>query len=29
MGIVRHVKAWMRRSRLDDEMREELAQHVA
>src|SRR5687768_13232523 len=29
MGMLRHVKAWLRRSRLDDEMREELAQHVA
>ena len=27
MGILRHLKAWLRRGRLDDEMREELAQH--
>jgi putative ABC transport system permease protein len=29
MSILRHLKAWLRRGRLDDEMREELAQHVA
>ena len=29
MSIVRHVIAWFRRARLDDELREELAQHVA
>ena len=27
--IFRHLKAWMRRGRLDDELRDELAQHVA
>src|SRR4051812_29267061 len=27
--ILRHLKAWMRRSRRDAELREELAQHVA
>src|SRR3954469_5193605 len=27
--IVRHLTAWIRRGRLDDELREELAQHVA
>src|SRR5262245_48312199 len=26
--IVRHLKAWIRRGTLDDELREELAQHV-
>ena len=29
MGILRHLSAWRRRGRLDDELREELAQHVA
>ncbi len=29
MFIVRHVIAWFRRARLDDELREEMAQHVA
>jgi putative ABC transport system permease protein len=29
MSILRHLTAWLRRSRLDDELREELAQHVA
>lgn len=29
MGVLRHLIAWLRRSRLDDEMREELAQHRA
>lgn len=29
MGVVRHLIAWLRRGRLDDEMREELAQHAA
>lgn len=28
MRILRHLMAWLRRDRLDDEMREELAQHV-
>ena len=28
MRILRHLSAWMRRGRLDDEMRDELAQHV-
>ena len=27
--MLRHLKAWLRRGRLDDELREELAQHVA
>ena len=29
MSVFRHLKAWIRRGRLDDELREELAQHVA
>ena len=29
MRIFRHVTAWLRRGRLDDELREEMAQHVA
>lgn len=29
MRILRHVTAWLRRGRLDDELREEMAQHVA
>jgi predicted permease len=29
MSLLRHVKAWLRRGRLDDELREELEQHVA
>jgi hypothetical protein len=29
MSMLRHLKAWLRRGRLDDELREELAQHVA
>ena len=29
MRIIRHVRAWFRRARLDDELREEIAQHVA
>jgi predicted permease len=29
MRMIRHLIAWFRRSRLDDEMREEIAQHVA
>ena len=29
MSVLRHLKAWLRRGRLDDELREELAQHVA
>jgi predicted permease len=29
MSLLRHLKAWLRRGRLDDELREELAQHVA
>ena len=28
MGMFRHLRAWIRRSRLDDELRDELAQHV-
>ena len=28
MSILRHLKAWLRRGRLDDELRDELAQHV-
>ena len=28
-NILRHLKAWARRGRLDDELRDELAQHVA
>ena len=28
MGMFRHLRAWTRRSRLDDELRDELAQHV-
>src|SRR6185503_7678747 len=27
-SIFRHIKAWLRRGRLDEELREELAQHV-
>ena len=27
MTIFRHLRAWMRRGRLDDDLREELAQH--
>ena len=29
MSILRHLTAWLRRGRLDDELRDELAQHVA
>src|SRR6476660_8277283 len=29
MNMFRHLRAWLRRGRLDDELREELAQHVA
>src|SRR5215471_9485613 len=29
MRMVRHLLAWLRRGRLDDELREELAQHAA
>jgi hypothetical protein len=29
MRILRHFTAWLRRARLDDELREEMAQHVA
>lgn len=29
MNVLRHLKAWIRRGRLDDELREEMAQHVA
>ena len=29
MNMFRHLKAWLRRGRLDEELREELAQHVA
>jgi predicted permease len=29
MGMFRHLQAWFRRDRLDDELREELAQHAA
>jgi predicted permease len=29
MRLIRHLWAWLRRGRLDDEMREELAQHAA
>ena len=29
MRILRHLNAWLRRGRLDDELREEMAQHVA
>src|SRR4029078_1658943 len=29
MSALRHLIAWIRRGRLDDELREELAQHVA
>lgn len=29
MGLVRHFTAWLRRRRLDDELREEMAQHLA
>jgi predicted permease len=29
MSLLRHLKAWLRRGRLDDELREELEQHVA
>src|SRR5688572_5023104 len=29
MSLLRHLKAWRRRGRLDDELREELEQHVA
>jgi predicted permease len=29
MSILRHLKAWLRRGRLDDELRDELAQHLA
>ena len=29
MSLLRHLEAWLRRSRLDDELREELEQHVA
>jgi predicted permease len=29
MGILRHLSAWLRRGRLDDELRDELRQHVA
>jgi len=29
MRVIRHLAAWLRRGRLDDEMREELAQHAA
>ena len=28
MSILRHLKAWLLRGRLDDELRDELAQHV-
>jgi predicted permease len=28
MRITRHLKAWLRRGRLDDDLREELAQHI-
>jgi hypothetical protein len=29
MSLLRHIRAWRRRGRLDDELREELEQHVA
>ena len=29
MRMLRHLRAWVRRGRLDDDLREELAQHVA
>jgi predicted permease len=29
MGMFRHLAAWLRRGRLDDDLREELAQHAA
>jgi putative ABC transport system permease protein len=29
MSLLRHLRTWLRRGRLDDELREELAQHVS